>query len=98
MSKKQKTQTAGRGEQLTLIDVLPKKAKPIIAAARILKRLQVARSSAQDKENDQKAKFLNLIAEAEIPRLADGKIKFHHDGVTVKVTPKQESVSITEED
>ena len=86
------------GEQMDLIDVTPKKAKPIIAAARILKRLQVARASAQDKENEQKAKLLNLVEEANIQRLPDGKIKFHYDGVTLTITPKQESVSVKEED
>ena len=86
------------GEQMDLIDVAPKKAKPIIAAARILKRFQVARASAQDKENKQKAILLNLIEEANIQRLPDGKIKFTYDGVTLTVTPKQESVSVKEED
>ncbi len=86
------------GEQMDLIDVAPKKAKPIIAAARILKKLQITRASAQEKENKQKAILLNLIEEANIQRLPDGKIKFHYDGVLLTVTPKQESVSVKEED
>ena len=94
MSKTQKTQTAG--EQLDLIDVHPKQAKPIIAEAKILKKLQIARASAQEKENDQKAKLLQLIADAKIPRLPDGKIKFTYDGLTVTVTPSKESVSVKE--
>lgn len=91
-------ETAEVGEQMELIDVSPKKAKPIIASARILKRLQIARASAQEKENKQKAILLNLIEEANIQRLPDGKIKFHYDGITLTVTPKQESVSVKEED
>lgn len=85
------------GEQLDLIDVAPKKAKPIIVQAKILKKLQIARASAQEKENIQKAILLNLIEEANIQRLPDGKIKFTYDGVTLTVTPKQESVSIKED-
>jgi len=96
MSKtKEKTEV---GEQMELIDVSPKKAKPIIAAARILKKFQIARASAQEKENKQKAILLNLIEEANIQRLPDGKIKFHYDGITLTVTPKQESVSVKEDD
>ena len=86
------------GEQMELIDVAPKKAKPIIAAARILKKLQVTRASAQDKENKQKAILLNLVEEANIQRLPNGQIIFTYDGVTLKITPKQESVSVKEED
>lgn len=93
--KKEKTEV---GEQMQLIDVSPKKAKPIIAAARILKKLQVARSSAQEKENSQKSKLLNLVEEANIQRLPDGKIKFTYDGVLLTITPKQESISVKEED
>jgi len=85
------------GEQMELIDVSPKKAKPIIAAARILKKLQIAHSSAREKENEQKAKLLYLVEGANIQRLPDGKIKFTYDGVTLTITPKQESVSIKED-
>lgn len=85
------------GEQMDLIDVHPKKAKPIIAQARILKKLQVARASAQERENGQKAKLLLLIEEANIQRLPDGKIIFTYDGATLKVTPKQESISLKED-
>lgn len=92
--KKEETEV---GEQMELMDVSPEKAKPIVATGRVLKKLQVARASAQDKENRQKAIFLNLVEEANIQRLPDGKIKFHYDGLTVTVTPKQESVSIKEE-
>ena len=96
MAKKTKKQSGG--EQLDLIDVLPAKAKPIIKEAKVLRKFQIARSSAQQKENDQKAKLLGLIESAEIPRLPDGKIKFSYDGVTIIITPKQESVSVKEEE
>ena len=86
------------GEQLDLIDVHPQKAKPIIVEAKVLKKLQIARASAQDKENAQKAKLLKLIEDANIQRLPDGKIKFTYDRVTLTVTPKQESVSVKEEE
>ena len=86
------------GEQMALIDVLPKKAKPIIAEAKVLRKFQIDRASAQDKENNQRAKLLGLIADAKIPRLPDGKIKFTYDGLTVTVTPSKESVSVKEAD
>lgn len=92
-----KKNTAEVGEQMQLIEVHPKKAKPIIAVAKILKKLQIARSSSQEKENAQKAKLLNLVEEAHIQRLPDGKIKFHYDGVTLTITPKLESVSVKED-
>ena len=98
MSKTKENTEVKVGEQMQLIEVHPKKAKPIMAAARILKRLQVARASSQEKENKQKAILLNLIEEANIQRLPDGKIKFHYDGITLTVTPKQESISVKEED
>lgn len=94
----EETEAGEVGEQMELIDVAPEKAKPIIAAARILKRFQIARASAQEKENKQKAILLNLIEEANIQRLPDGKIKFNYDGITLTVTPRQESVSIKEEE
>ena len=95
---KSKNTEVGVGEQMQLIDVHPKKARPIIAAAKILKKLQVARSSAQEKENTQKAKLLNLVEEANIQRLPDGRIKFSYDGVLLTITPKQESISIKEDE
>ncbi len=98
VSKSEKAEEVDVGVQMDLIDVLPKKAKPIIAVARVLKRLQISRASAQEKENKQKAILLNLIEEANIQRLPDGKIKFHYDGITLTVTPKQESVSIKEDE
>jgi arginine repressor len=96
--KKQKTQTSEPGEQLDLIDVHPKQIKPIIAEAKILKKCQIARAAAQDKENEQKAKVLQLITEAKIPRLPNGKIKFTYDCLTITVTPSKESVSVKEAD
>jgi hypothetical protein len=84
------------GEQMDLIDVHPKKAKPIIAAAKILKKFQIARSSAQQKENDQKDRVLDHIHAAKITRLDNGKIRFHYDDITITVTPKSESISIKE--
>jgi len=62
-----------------------------------LRKFQNDRASAQDKENNQRAKLLGLIADANIPRLPDGKLKFSYDSVTITVTPKQESISVKEE-
>lgn len=85
------------GEQMDLIDVSPKSAKPIIAAAKIYKKLMLARKEALAKEIEQKAKVLRLVNAAEIQPLEGGIIKFNYDGFTIKITPRDELVQVTEE-
>lgn len=84
------------GEQLDLIDVAPKNAKPIMAEARIYKRLMLVRKKAGDKEVAQKAKVLSLVKEAKLQPQEDGIIKFSYDGFTIKITPRDELVQVTE--
>jgi len=88
MAKKEKE------EQMDLIEVGPENGEAIIAAARIYKKLQVARSLALKKEVEQKQKVLSLIKEAELKTLEGGKIRFKYDNVTVSVTPRDELVQV----
>lgn len=87
-----------KGEQLDLIDVAPKNAKAIIAAARIYKKLSAARQNALVNEVKQKTEILRLVRAANITPLDGGKIKFKYDGVTISVTPRDELVQVKEEE
>lgn len=85
------------GEQLDLIDVAPKNAKVIIDAAKIYKKLMLARKKAGEKEVAQKAEVLRLVREAKLTPLEGGKIRFRYDGFIVSVTPRDELVKVVEE-
>ena len=86
------------GDQLDLIDVAPKNAKPIIAAARLYRKHLSARLAVQKKENDQKQVVLELVRNAKLQTLDGGKIKFIHDGVTISVEPRDALIKIEEKD
>ena len=89
-----KTEVKMSDEQMDLIDVAPKNAKPIIAAARIYKKHQAARIAALTKEKEQKQKILALVKEANLTPLEGGKIRFTYDNVTISVTPRDELVQV----
>lgn len=93
---KTKTQTAGSGKQLELIDVAPKNAEPIIEAARLYKKVQSARLKALAQEVELKDKIRQLVKKAKLQRLKDGVIRFTYDGVTVCITPQDEKVTVKE--
>lgn len=86
------------GEQLDLIDVAPENAKPLIDEARVYKKHQRARLAAEKKEVEHKQKLLSLVREANLQRLPDGVIKFVYNGVTVKITPRDDLVQVTEKE
>lgn len=93
MAKTKKTKT---GEQLPLIEVAPKNAKPIVEAARQYKMAQAARIKALAKEVELKQKVRQLVKEANLQRLKDGVIRFTYDRVTVCITPQDEKVTVTD--
>lgn len=86
------------GQQMDLIDIAPENAKEIIAHARIYKAVQAKRILALEEEKKEKQKLLELIKEANLQRLEDGKIKFKLDGYTITVTPRDELVQIKEDE
>ena len=96
MAKTEKTDTQESGEQLDLIDIAAKNAKPIIKAARLYKQFQLARLGALKKEIEQKQKVLELVRAADLQPLAGGKIRFEYDGVTISITPRDELVAVKE--
>ncbi len=94
MAKKNDKKEAG--EQLDLIDVAPKDAKPIIDAARVYKKHQKARQAALKKETEQKVLILELISKANLQRLKDGKIKFEFDDVYICISPQDDKITVNE--
>lgn len=97
MSKAKKTKTDKGGEQLDLIDVHAKNIKPIIQAARLYKKFQAIRLTALKKEVAQKQRVLDLVREAKLKPLANGKIKFKSDHVKISVTPRDALIEVQEE-
>ena len=94
MAKKKETDLSG--EQLTLIEVQPENAKPIIKAARLYKKCQAARQAALAQEVKQKKKILELIRAAKLQPLDEGVIKFEFDRVLISVTPRDELIRIVD--
>jgi hypothetical protein len=88
---------AEAGEQMDLIDVAPANAKPIIAEARAYEAAKRARLKAGAEETARKEKLLTLIKQANLQRLDDGSIRFKARGFIIKVTPRDELVTVTEE-
>lgn len=97
MAKSKKESKPSEGEQLDLIDVAPKNSKEIVQVARNYKKLQAKRIEILDREVAEKQKLLDLIKDANLQRLEDGKIRFRIDGMIITVTPRDELVKIKEE-
>ena len=87
-----------KGEQLDLIDVAPKNAKPMIEEGRLYKKAQKARQKFLAEEVKHKDKIRQLAKDAGLHRLEDGVIRFTYDGVTICITPQDEKVTVKEED
>jgi uncharacterized radical SAM superfamily Fe-S cluster-containing enzyme len=85
------------GEQLDLIDVTPENLKKIIPVARAYRKVVKERVEFTNRETALKADLLNLVKEAKLKRLANGKIRFKSEGLTITITPMDEKISIKEE-
>jgi hypothetical protein len=84
------------GDQLDLIDVAPENAKQIIAIAKKYKAIQAKRISALEAECSEKQNLLTLIKQANLKQV-DGKIRFRVDGLIITVKPRDELVTVKEE-
>lgn len=93
MATKRKT---GDEEQLDLIDVAPKNATAIKRAARAYLKAKSERLAWLEKEQGQQEKIRDLVEEAKLQPLADGVIRFRLDGLTIKVTPREDGVLVKE--
>jgi molybdenum cofactor biosynthesis enzyme len=85
-------------EQLDLMDVTPEYAKPLKAAARKYKKASAERQAALAEEVEAKGKVLEIVKAAGIKPDADGVTKCHVDGMTIKVTPRDELVRVKLDD
>ena len=87
-----------KGEQMDLIEVGPENSKEIIRQARIYKALVKKRVNTLADEVAAKTKLLELIKEAKLTRTPGGNIKFHCDGYTITVTPRDELIKVKEDE
>ena len=85
-------------EQLELMDVTPEYAKPLKAAAKKYKKASAERQVALHEEVEAKKKVLEIIKAAGIKPDAEGVMKCHVDGMTIKVTPRDELVKVKLDD
>jgi serine/threonine protein phosphatase PrpC len=95
MAKKKKD--AETGEQLELIEVAPENQKKIKAVAKQYKAAQYERTTALAEEIKMKNKLLELIHEANLQPLEDGKIRFQCNGMVITVTPRDELIRVKED-
>lgn len=94
-SKKQQADSStATGEQLDLMEVGPENSQEIIRCARWYKAAQTKRIAALEEEIEAKGKLLALVKEAKLQRMEDGKIRFHCDGFTITVTPRDELIKV----
>lgn len=91
MTKKQE------GEQQPLIDVGPENMKEIVTVAKLYKKHMTIRQAALMKEIAKKQELLNLVKAAKLKPLEGGVIKFKVDGLTIKITPRDELVQVKED-
>ncbi len=95
---KEETQSAEpAGEQRDLIDVAPENFKKMIPVAKAYRKTVKERVALTNKETELKQKLLQMVHEANLTRLSDGKVKFKCEGYVVTITPTDEKISIKEE-
>ncbi len=91
---KNNEQGPDEGEQLELIDITPEYAKPILAAGRKYKKALAARQAALAEEIEAKHKIIELVKQAKIAPNAEGITQCRVDGMTIKITPRDELVRV----
>lgn len=85
------------GEQMALIDVSPKNAKPMIKVGRLYNKAKKVRIRALAEEVKYKEEIRQLARDANLQRLEDGSIRFTYEGVTICIMPQDEKVTVKEE-
>ncbi len=93
-NQKKESEANASGEQLDLIDVSPKNAKPMIEVGRLYKKAQKARLKALAEEIRLKEKIRQLAKDAKLQRLENGVIRFEYQGVEICITPQDEKVTV----
>ncbi len=86
------------GEQLQLLDTDDPAAKPLKACAKRYKKLVRERMEIGAKEVAEKEKLRALVKELGVKPNADGVFDIKIDGVEIKVTPRNELVSVKLDD
>jgi len=84
------------GEQLDLIDVAPKNAKPIIAVAREYIKFRDSHMAVQKNEVEYKHRVIELVKEARLQPINGGVIKFEYDGLIISLAPKEMELKVKE--
>ena len=84
------------GEQINLFEVAPENAEEILEHAKRYKAIVAERQKILEQEVAEKQKLLEVIHNAELQRLKDGKIQFSAGEFQVTVTPTDEKISIKE--
>ena len=94
MAKRQKT-TKGKG-QLPLMEIGPKNSRDIKRAGRAYLKAKTERLAWLDKEQGQLEKIRELAKAEKLQPLSDGTIEFEVDGITIKLTPVEDKVTVKE--
>ncbi len=81
-------------EQGYLIDVHPENEKEILAKARAYRGAVIVRLEASKEEVELKSALLELVKDADLQPMADGKIKFSLDGLKITITPRDMLVQV----
>ena len=83
------------GEQLDLIDVGPENLKEILPVARAYKKIVAARVPLTRQEVELKTKIRSFVHGSGLKPQPDGTFKFRCDGITIKIKPQEEKVTVT---
>lgn len=86
------------GEQMDLMDVGPENQEEIVRWAQAHKHAMRERMKWGKQESEAKQKVLDLIKQANLTKLEDGKIKVRCGHYTVTVIPRDAKVTIRDDD